>query len=53
MVCPLVSLMEDQVLALKKLNINAEMMNADTAKEKVSQIFSVSRFGYEQAVLFG
>ncbi len=41
-VCPLISLMEDQVMALKKKNIKAEMLSADTAKEKVTHMLNVS-----------
>ena len=39
-VSPLVSLMEDQVMALKKLEINAEMLNANTDKSEVTRILN-------------
>ncbi|XP_065558539.1 ATP-dependent DNA helicase Q1-like isoform X2 [Artemia franciscana] len=40
-VSPLVALMEDQIMALKKKNINAEMISASTPKEKVTQFQNV------------
>ncbi len=40
-VSPLVSLMEDQVMALKARDIRAEMLNADTPKEEVTRIQNV------------
>ncbi|XP_065558545.1 ATP-dependent DNA helicase Q1-like isoform X2 [Artemia franciscana] len=36
-VSPLVALMEDQIMALKKKNIDAEMISASTPKDKVTQ----------------
>ena len=41
-VSPLVSLMEDQVIAMKKLNITAEMLSANTDKGDVTRILNVS-----------
>lgn len=41
-VSPLVSLMEDQVMALKKLRIPAEMLCASTDKKEVTRILNVS-----------
>ena len=38
-VSPLVSLMEDQVMALHTYGVNAEMLNASTSKEKLKQVF--------------
>lgn len=37
-VSPLVSLMEDQVMALQTYNVEAEMLNASTPKDKLKQI---------------
>ena len=42
-VSPLVSLMEDQVMALKKRQIPAEMLCASTNKSEVTRILNVSR----------
>ncbi|CAG0900109.1 unnamed protein product, partial [Darwinula stevensoni] len=39
-VSPLVSLMEDQIMALHKLQIHADMLNASCSREKVSQILN-------------
>jgi ATP-dependent DNA helicase Q1 len=41
-VSPLISLMEDQVMAMKKLNIKAEMLSAATSKSDVTRILNVS-----------
>ena len=43
-VSPLVSLMEDQVMALKKLGIPAEMLCASTDKTEVTRILNVRTF---------
>jgi len=43
-VSPLVSLMEDQVMALKKLGISAEMLCASTDKSEVTRILNVRTF---------
>ena len=40
-VSPLVSLMEDQVMALTKLNIGAENLSASTDKSDVTRILNV------------
>ena len=40
MVSPLVSLIEDQVMALKKINIPAEMLNASVEKSEVTRILN-------------
>nr|CAD7441502.1 unnamed protein product [Timema bartmani] len=37
-ICPLVSLMEDQLMALKALNINAAILNAQSTKQEVDSI---------------
>ncbi|KAJ9586228.1 hypothetical protein L9F63_020137 [Diploptera punctata] len=37
-VSPLVSLMEDQLMALKALNVNAKMLSATSTKEEVNEI---------------
>ena len=37
-VSPLVSLMEDQVMALHSYGVDAEMLNASTSKEKSKQV---------------
>ena len=39
-VSPLVSLIEDQVMALKKINIPAEMLNASVEKSEVTRILN-------------
>ena len=39
-VSPLVSLIEDQVMALKKINIPAEMLHANVDKSKVTSILN-------------
>ena len=41
-VSPLVSLMEDQVMALKKLEIHAELLNASSDKSTVTKVLNVS-----------
>ena len=38
MVSPLVSLMEDQVMALHTYNVEAEMLNASTDKNKLKAV---------------
>jgi superfamily II DNA helicase RecQ len=38
-VTPLVSLMQDQTESLRKINVNAYMLDANTSKEAVSEIF--------------
>ena len=40
-VSPLVSLIEDQVMALEKLNINATTLNASCSREKVNNVHKV------------
>lgn len=40
-VSPLVALMEDQVMALKRKKINAEMLCADTSRAEVTRILNV------------
>nr|CAD7569094.1 unnamed protein product [Timema californicum] len=37
-ICPLVSLMEDQLLALKALNVNAAILNSQSSKQEVDSI---------------
>lgn len=39
-ISPLVSLMEDQVMALERLDITASMLNADSSKEKQNSVYS-------------
>ena len=39
-VSPLVSLIEDQVMALRKINIPAEMLNASAEKSEVTRILN-------------
>ena len=40
MVSPLVSLIEDQVMALRKINVPAEMLNASVEKSEVTRILN-------------
>ena len=42
-VSPLVSLMEDQLMALKALNVNAAMLSATCTKEEVNSIQNVCK----------
>lgn len=44
MVSPLVSLMEDQLMALKALNVPAAMFIATSTKEEVNSIQDVCSF---------
>nr|CAD7395286.1 unnamed protein product [Timema poppensis] len=37
-ICPLVSLMEDQLMALKALNVNAAILNSQSTKQEVDSI---------------
>lgn len=37
-VSPLISLMEDQLMALKRLNIKSEMLNSSCSREKVNSV---------------
>ena len=47
MVSPLVSLMEDQVMALHTYNVEAEMLNASTDKNKLKAVRStVNQFSF-------
>jgi ATP-dependent DNA helicase Q1 len=39
-VSPLVSLIEDQVMALRKINVPAEMLNASVEKSEVTRILN-------------
>ena len=40
-VTPLVSLMEDQVMALKAIGVNAELLSADVPRQEVTRILNV------------
>jgi superfamily II DNA helicase RecQ len=42
-VSPLISLMEDQVMALTRANVPAAMLNASSTKEQVNKIQAVSK----------
>ena len=41
-VSPLVSLMEDQIMGLKALNIEAQMLSASSTREQVNGVHAVS-----------
>lgn len=41
-VSPLVSLMEDQLIALKRLGIEAALLNASSTKEEVNYVHNVT-----------
>ena len=45
-VSPLVSLMEDQLMALRKKNIEARMLSADAPKETVNEVHNVRCLKY-------
>lgn len=40
-VSPMVSLMEDQIIQMKKLNVNAKMISSYSSKEETKLLFQV------------
>jgi len=45
-VSPMVSLMEDQIIQMQKLNVNAKMISSYSSKEDVKLLFQVLFFNF-------